>query len=98
LTQEKGNAEGADTTVYIGKKNMMNYVLAVTTRFNNGATQVTIKARGRAISIAVDVEEVVRKKYVKDAVIDDVRLFTEVLEGEGGKTSNVSAIEIVLKK
>lgn len=101
MAKEKDAAQAtdnADSIVYIGKKEMMSYVLAVTTRFNNGATQVTIKARGKAISTAVDVEEVVRNRYVKDAKLDGVRLFTEVLEGEGGKTSNVSAIEILLKK
>ncbi len=41
----------------------MNYVLAVLTQFNSGATEVSIKARGRAISRAVDVAEIVRKRF-----------------------------------
>ncbi len=44
---------GDDNTVFIGKKATMNYVLAVVTQFNSGHNEVVIKARGRAISRAV---------------------------------------------
>ncbi len=43
-----------DNTVFVGNKPVMNYVLAVVTQFNNGADLVAIKARGKAISRAVD--------------------------------------------
>jgi DNA-binding protein len=87
-----------DNTVYIGKKPTMNYVLAVATQFNSGSTSVTIKARGKSISTAVDVAEIVRNRFVQDLKVDDIRISTEVLEGEEGKKSNVSSIEIFLKK
>jgi len=93
LTEEK-----KDNTVYIGKKPTMNYVLAVATQFNSGSTSVTIKARGKSISTAVDVAEIVRNRFVQDLKVDDIRISTEVLEGEEGKKSNVSSIEIFLKK
>ena len=38
-----------DNTVFVGNKPVMNYVLAVVTQFNNGANEVAIKARGKAI-------------------------------------------------
>jgi DNA-binding protein len=90
--------EKKDNTVYIGKKPTMNYVLAVATQFNSGSTSVTIKARGKSISTAVDVAEIVRNRFVQGLTVDNIRISTEVLEGEEGKTSNVSSIEIFLKK
>jgi len=47
-----------DNTVFVGNKPVMNYVLAVVTQFNNGAQEVAIKARGKAISRAVDTAEI----------------------------------------
>ncbi len=96
--ETKETSDKPDNIVYIGKKPTMNYVLAVATQFNSGSDNVTIKARGRSISIAVDVAEIVRNRFVQDLKVDDIRISTEVLEGEEGKTSNVSSIEIFLKK
>ena len=48
-----------ENIVYIGNKPVMNYVLAVVTQMNSGVTEVILKARGRAISRAVDVAEIV---------------------------------------
>jgi archaea-specific DNA-binding protein len=96
--ETKEKSDKADNIVYIGKKPTMNYVLAVATQFNSGYDTVTIKARGRSISTAVDVAEIVRNRFVQGLKVDDIRITTEVLEGEEGKTSNVSSIEIFLKK
>ena len=98
MAKKEEASDKADNIVYIGKKPTMNYVLAVATQFNSGSTTVTIKARGRSISTAVDVAEIVRNRFVQDLKVDDIRISTEVLEGEEGKTSNVSSIEIFLKK
>lgn len=87
-----------DNTVYIGKKPTMNYVLAVATQFNSGTADVTIKARGKSISKAVDVAEIVRNRFIQEAKVDDIQITTEVLENDDGKSSNVSSIEIFLKK
>ncbi len=85
-------------TVYIGKKPLMDYILAVVARLHAAAGEVVIKARGRSISRAVDIAEIVRNRYVTDAKVRDVRIATEKLEGEGGKVANVSSIEIVLAR
>ena len=90
--------EKPDNTVYIGKKPTMNYVLAVATQFNSGSSEVTIKARGKSISKAVDIAEIVRNRFIQEAKVDDIRITTEVLENDDGKSSNVSSIEIFLKK
>ncbi len=85
-------------TVHIGKKPTMNYVLAVVTHFNGGAAEVTVKARGRSISRAVDVAEIVRNRFVPGSKVRDVRITTEKLTGEDGRTASVSSIAIVLVK
>lgn len=76
----------------------MNYVLAVVTQFNSGSNDVIIKARGRAISKAVDVAEIVRHRFIHDAVIKEIKTETEALTGESGNTANVSSIEICISK
>ncbi len=83
--------------IYVGKKPVMNYVLAVVTQFNQGAKEVHIKARGRAISKAVDVAEIVRNRFITDAKVKEITIGTEEVQGENG-TTKVSAIDIVLAK
>lgn len=87
-----------DNTVYIGKKGIMNYVLAVITQLSRGTKTVAIKARGSSISYAVDVAEIVRNKFVTDIKVKDIKIQTEVLPNKAGTTSNVSSIEITLEK
>ncbi|WP_290598256.1 MULTISPECIES: DNA-binding protein Alba [unclassified Archaeoglobus] len=87
----------AENSVFVGNKPVMNYVLAVLTQFNSGATEVSIKARGRAISRAVDVAEIVRKRFLPDVEVKDIQISTEQIDSEQG-TVNVSAIEITLAK
>jgi DNA-binding protein len=88
-----------DNTVFIGRKPSMNYVLAVVTQFNTGANIVTIKARGRAISKAVDVAEIVRHRFLTSTTVEDITIGTENVEDEDREGGiNVSWIEIVLDK
>ncbi|WP_456369479.1 DNA-binding protein Alba [Geoglobus sp.] len=87
----------AENAVFVGNKPVMNYVLAVLTQFNSGIKEVAVKARGRAISRAVDVAEIVRKRFLPDVEVKDIRISTERVESEQGE-ANVSAIEIILAK
>ncbi len=87
-----------ENTVYIGKKPTMNYVLAVVTQFNSGSKEVVVKARGKSISKAVDVAEIVKNRFVNDAKVSDIKISTEELEGEEGRTANVSSIEIFMNR
>ena len=85
-----------ESTIYVGKKPTMNYVLAVVTQFNSGSSEIVIKARGRSISRAVDVAEIVRHRFVSTATIKDIKIDTEQLDTDEGPTINVSSIEIIL--
>ncbi|HYC19188.1 MAG TPA: DNA-binding protein Alba [Candidatus Bathyarchaeia archaeon] len=86
-----------DNIIYVGNKPVMNYVLAVVTQFNNGADEVLIKARGRAISRAVDVEQIAINRFLSDVMTKKIETSTESLSTETGNT-NVSAIEITVGK
>ena len=89
----------SDNFVLIGKKPVMNYVTACITFFNSGEKQVIVKARGRAISRAVDTVELLRRAFVKNLGIKNVDISTEELfRAEGDQKSNVSTIEITVTK
>jgi DNA-binding protein Alba len=76
----------------------MGYVLAVVTQFNNGASEVTVKARGKLISRAVDVVEIVRHRFMPNAKVRDIAIATEELTSEDGSKNKVSSIEIKIQK
>jgi len=86
-----------ENVIYVGRKPPMSYVLAVVTQFSD-STEVVIKARGRAISTAVDAAEITRNRFVTDAKIKEIKIGTESLTNEEGRTSNVSSIAICLTK
>jgi DNA-binding protein len=91
-----GNETADENTIFVGNKPPMSYVLAVVTQFNGGSENVYIKARGRAISRAVDTAEIVRNRFVKDAEVKDIQIGTESITNEEGRSSNVSSMEITL--
>jgi len=84
--------------VYVGRKPLMNYVLAVITCFSAAnADKVVLKARGRAISTAVDVAEVSRRRYVKNVKVEKIEIGSEdITIQEQNRTKTVSTIEITL--
>ncbi len=85
-------------TILIGKKPIMAYATAVMMHLQSGAQTLSIKARGRAISTAVDVAEVVRRRFfVGKLEVKEISIGTQVM-GEGSDSRNVSTIEIKLQK
>ncbi len=94
-----GKRRTDENVIYVGKKPPMSYVLAVVTQFNTGGSdEVIIKARGRSISTAVDTAEIVRNRFITDAILKEIKIGTESVTNEEGRTSNVSSIEINLSK
>ena len=85
-------------TIFVGSKPVMNYVLAVVTQFNNGSDSVLLRARGKAISRAVDAAEIVRNRFVPEAIIRDIQISTEEIENFNNEKTNVSIIEILIEK
>ncbi len=84
--------------VFIGKKPTMNYVLAVLTQFLGGSGDVVVKARGLSMARAVDVAELVRGRFAPGSRVREVRIATEKVTGEDGRSANVSGIEIVMTR
>jgi DNA-binding protein len=88
-------------TVYVGRKPVLNYVLACLTLLKSGESEVFIKARGRSISTAVDVVEVTknRNRFLNDLKVVDISIGTERLTSpDRDQPNNVSTIEIKVKR
>ena len=86
------------STIFIGQKPIMAYVTAIVMQFTSGSNEVSIKARGRAISAAVDVVEVCRRRFFEGKLdVKNIIIGTERL-GEEGQERNVSTIEIRVTK
>ncbi|PIN85738.1 MAG: DNA-binding protein Alba [Candidatus Diapherotrites archaeon CG11_big_fil_rev_8_21_14_0_20_37_9] len=76
----------------------MAYVMAVVMQMNKGNNEIVLKARGKAISRAVDVAEIVRNKFEKTAQPNDIKIYTENIKGDNDENLKISAIEITIKK
>jgi archaea-specific DNA-binding protein len=86
-------------TVFIGQKPTMTYVFQVVTQLNAGIGPVVVKARGNAIAKAVDVAEVVRRRFLEGQVdVGPISIDTERLVNREGRDANVSSIAIRLTK
>jgi len=85
-----------ENTIFIGKKPLMSYVLAALRQINDDDGVVVIKARGKAISRAVDVAEILRNQFATTATVDEIDISTERLTSDDGRESNVSSIEIFM--
>ena len=99
MTEEKIKSD--DNVVFIGTKPFMNYVTSVVMQFTTKQRkEVIIKARGKFINRAVDVAEVVRKRFLEDQKIEikNIRVDSEEFENREGRKVNVSIIEITLSK
>ena len=96
--EEKKEARDSDNNIiYVGNKPPMNYVIAIMAVLNSsGVTEVIIKARGNAISRAVDAAEITRNRFVTNATVKSIVIGTEAVTNEEGRKSNVSSIKITL--
>jgi len=87
--------------IYVGRKPPMNYVLGIITSFSgSNAKEVTLKARGQAITTAIDAVEITRHRFMKELSIGKITIGTEEMpprEGES-RARMVSTIEITLTR
>ena len=90
---------GESNIVYIGRKPAMSYVMAIITSFaGSDVKDVTLKARGRSITTAVDAAEIVRRRFMKELNLGKITIGTEEIQQQEGGTRNVSTIEITLTR
>ncbi|MHA2392536.1 MAG: RNA-binding protein [Promethearchaeota archaeon] len=85
-------AKKDDSKVFIGRKKSINYVMAAMVVLND--KPVTLLARGRSISRAVDVAEILMNKFIKGATYGEIKIATETITNTDGTNSNVSSMEI----
>ena len=97
-TTKRTESSGPRDTIYIGKKPLMAYVTSTLIQLANIPT-VTIKARGMSIGRAVDVSQIISRKTENAGyTIGTIKLGSEALESQDGRTRNVSTIEIEVKR
>jgi DNA-binding protein len=106
VTQEKQQkgvkkmTENADV-IFVGNKPPMSYVLAIITSLSSGNLNgITLKARGQAITTAVDVAEITRNRFIKDLKVTKIAIGTAEMpprEGEN-RSRMVSTMEITMSK
>jgi len=97
--RDSGNRDsGNRDIIYIGKKPLMAYVTSTLIQLAN-IPSVRIKARGMSIGRAVDVTQIISRKTENAGyVIGEIKLGSEALESQDGKTRNVSTIDIEVKR
>src|SRR5260370_12380747 len=97
---EDGFEDGEEepNMVRIGKKPIMNYVVACMTLLNTGVADVMVRGRGQSITKAVEVVEMLRREVMKNIRIHSVDIGTEVGKREEGATARLSMILIVVRK
>ncbi len=100
IKEKKDMTENADV-IFVGNKPPMSYVLAIITSLSaNNLNEITLKARGQAITTAVDVAEITRNRFIKDLKVSKIAIGTVEMpprEGEN-KSRMVSTMEITLAK
>jgi DNA-binding protein len=84
--------------IFIGKKPLMTYVTATLVQLANEPT-VVIKARGKSITRAVDVAQIIVKRMdTLGYKIGPIKLGSETVQSDDGRVRNVSTIEVPISR
>jgi DNA-binding protein len=98
MTAQQSDGNKPRNAIFIGKKPLMTYVTATLVQLANEPT-VVIKARGKSITRAVDVAQIIVKRMdTLGYKIGPVKVGTEIVSSEDGKTRNVSTIEVSISR
>ena len=92
--------EKPNDVIFVGNKPPMSYVLAIITAFSGSQKEITLKARGQAITTTVDCAEIARNRFIKELKVTKIAIGTVEMpprEGESG-ARRVSTMEITLTK
>ena len=102
MENRKMSKKSSDSNViYVGRKPPMNYVLAIVTTFSGAEVkEATVKARGQAITTAVDAVEIARRRFVKEMKVAKIAIGTEEMPPREGESNSrmISTIDITLKR
>ena len=98
MSAQGSNGSKPRNAIFIGKKPLITYVTETLVQLANEPT-VVIKARGNSITRAVDVAQIIVKRMdTLGYKIGPVKVGTEVVSSEDGKTRNVSTIEVSISR
>ena len=100
-TTLKMETNNSKKDILIGGKPFMSYVMRIVGSFNkDNIKEVIIKSRGKFISKAVDVAEVIKKKFSNDNKIqvEDIKIGSEEFQNKEQKNVCVSTLEIKIRK
>jgi archaea-specific DNA-binding protein len=99
MSSNKANTEiKANNEIFIGKKPLMTYVTATLVQLANEPI-VIIKARGKSITRAVDVAQIIVKRMdTLGYKIGPVKIGSELVQSQDGKSRNVSTIEVYISR
>ena len=85
-------------TIFIGKKPLMAYVTSALIQLAN-QSRVSIKARGLSIGRAVDVAQIIARRTENSGYsIGEIKIGSEQLQSQDGRSRNVSTIDIEIKR
>jgi len=97
-SEKEEDSSKVRNVVFVGIKPIMTYVTATLTQLSSEPT-VTIKARGKRITQAVDVSQmIVKRMNTVGYIVSDVRISSDSLTSQDGKMRNVSTMEIDITK
>jgi DNA-binding protein len=83
--------------VIVGKsKPLLNYVTACITMFNGGAEKVVLRARGEAINMAVEVAQLLKKRFLSGLQISNILIDGENVVSRDGRQLSLPVLEIEL--
>ncbi len=97
----KKTTEKKPEVIFIGNKPPMSYVMAVITALSSSSiNEITLKARGKAITTAVDVAEITTNRFMKDLKVTAIGIGTEQMPPREGdnRARMVSTMEIKLNR
>ena len=88
--------EGTKTVIVGQSKPLLNYVTACITMFNGGADHVVLRSRGEAINMAVDVAQLLRKRFFSQVQISKIQIDGENVISRDGRQLSLPVLEIEL--
>ncbi|MGQ9478854.1 MAG: DNA-binding protein Alba [Thermoproteota archaeon] len=85
--------------VLVGKKPALVYAVACLMQMTSENSEVILKARGRAISKAVDVVEILKRRFLGDQMaLRNIQIGTETFQTPDNRQKFISTIEITVTK
>jgi DNA-binding protein len=98
MSTSRASTGKSGNEIFIGKKPLMTYVTATLVQLANDP-RVIVKARGKSITRAVDVAQIIVKRMdTLGYKIGSVNVGSEIIQSEDGRERAVSTIEVEISR